>query len=383
MHRLIPLLLLGSCAFEAPLAEDPRVGPAVISGSVVVSGPAAPATTAVLVYRADNPPPPAGTGRPIAFATVPADAFSQRAGLFEAFYEVSVPGVPSASVLVTALVDVDEDFFPLPPFSDVTAGATCGDYLGAHVADLTTGAFAPVEIAANERADGVAVIVARAAPFERPAFVFQGGSPILSREVAAEGGLQTFRIASTGVAAVAGGEPPLPLLDLAAPFDGSDPCGTSFWVTAYDRDGDGQPDPHPDFPPETGLIDAWPRAILQYLGEVDEQGRVTPTLEPGESWAMRAALFPDVVWFGAVPLNQPTPLTQAELIFVPAAQHTLADGTSEVVTDPTALPAGAWSLTLINIAGQTWTLPNALAGVGTSDPGRFTPQSQAGAVILE
>lgn len=378
------VLGLAACEERVPLAEDPIEGPAVVRGTVVVSGPAPPATTYILIYPADDPPPPAGTGRPLTFGSVPATAFAQRSGVFEASYEVAVPSVDQADVLVTALVDVDNDFFPLPPFASVLGGATCGDYLGAHVRDLESGEIAEVELVRNRVTAGVTVLVAREASIERPAFVFQGGSPVLSRDLAAQGELQTFRLASTGVAAVRSSEgDDLPLLDITGPFDGTDSCDTALWVTVYDRDGDGQPDPSPDFPPETGLIDAWPKVVLQYLGPLDDRGVVQPSLEPGESWAMRAALFPDAVWFGSVPLNQPTPLTQAEWIFVPAAAHTLPDGSERVVTDPSELPAGAWSVTLINIAGQTWTVPNALAQVGTVDPRRFDPQSQAGALVLE
>jgi hypothetical protein len=70
-------------------------------------------------------------------------------------------------------------------------------------------------------------------------------------------------------------------------------------------------------------------------------------------------------------------------VWIPAARHTRPDGTEEIVTNPDDLPAGAWSVTLVNLAGQTWTLPNALASAGTSDPDAFVPASQAGALIVE
>lgn len=378
------VLLAVACSTAPPLSDTPNVGPAVITGTIVVSGPESPANTMVLVYPADNPPPPQGTGRPLTFSTVPAAAFRSSGGVMEAEYSVSVDGIVEGEVLVTALMDIDENFYPLPPFAEVLGGATCGDFLGAHVGDLETGELAPVSIRQDELTEGVTILVAREATIERPSFVFQGGSPVLSREVAATGGLQTFRLASTPIAAIAPRDGnPEPILEITGPFDGTDPCDTSFWVTVYDRDGDGQPDPSPDFPPETGLIDAWPQVILQYLGEIDDDGVVQPTLEPGESWAMRSALFPGAVWFGEVPLNQPTPLTQSEWIFVPAGLHTLPDGTTETVLDPTQLPAGAWSVTVINIAGQTWTVPNVLANVGSFLPDVYEPAGQAGAIILE
>ncbi|TVQ89400.1 MAG: hypothetical protein EA397_15180 [Deltaproteobacteria bacterium] len=380
----VGLVLAAGCSTEPPFAEQLDVGPPLITGTLIVSGPERPANTMVLVYMADDPPPPVGTGRPITFSTVPASAFRSEEGVFEAPYSVSLPGVSEGEVLVTALMDMDDNFYPLPPWAEVLGGATCGDFSGAHVADLVSGELAPVSVRENERVDGISVLIARESTLERPSFVFQGGSPRLSREVAATGATQTFRLASTPIAAIAPRDGnPEPILEITGPFDGTEPCDTALWVTVYDRDGDGQPDPSPDFPPETGLMDAWPQVVLQYLGELDEDGVVQPTLEPGESWAMRSALFPGTAWFGEVPLNTPTPLTQAEYIFVPAAQHTLPDGSSEVVMDPTQLPAGAWSVTVINIAGQTWTVPNFLANVGSFDPDNYDPSGQAGAVILE
>lgn len=384
MHtlRTLGLLFLAGCAYEAPDDPAAEVAPAVISGTLLVSGADEAATTMVLIYDAADPPPPVGTGSPLTFATVPATRFRGAGdGLLEAPFEIALPGI-QGDVLVTALADQDEDFYPLPPLSSVLGGATCGDLSGAHVADLSTGELQAVTVATGVESRGISVVVARESLLERPAFVMQGGSPTMSREAAAAGTTQTFRMASTGVAAVLPGEDGVtPLLDLADPFDGSDPCGTSFWLTVYDRDGDGQPDEHPDLP-GTGLPDAWPRVILQYLGEIDESGVVVTAPAEGESWVAQAALLPDVVWFGEVPLNVPTPVTEVEYVWLPVARHTL-DGTTETVQDPSALPAGAWSVTLISVAGQTWTLPNALAGVGTSDESRFVPASQAGALLVE
>ena len=45
-------------------------------------------------------------------------------------------------------------------------------------------------------------------------------------------------------------------------------------------------------------------------------------------------------------------------------------------------PAGVWSVTLINVAGQTWTVPNALWTLPSVSES-FDPNSQRGALILE
>lgn len=376
-------LLAASCAYEAPLDEGATPAAASISGTVVIAGAEAAADTMVLVYAASAPPPPYGTGSPLTFSTVPASDYTEAAGgLLEADFQVTLADVPDGDVLVTALVDVDGDFYPLPPFATVLGGATCGDWSGAHVSDLESLEFAPVSVAENIRVDGITVVVGREAVFERPAFVMQGGSPIVSRAEAALGATQTFRLASTGIAATlpASDGSDVPLLDLAGPFDGTDPCGTSFWVTVYDRDGDGQPDPHPVL--GAAAMDAYPQVLVQYLGAVDEDGVVTPP-DPSEgTWAGYLALLPDVVWFGEVPLNTPTPLVETEWVWVPVASNSLPNGTSNTIVDPTQLPAGAWSVTVVNVAGQTWTLPNALAGLGSSDPA-YQPASQAGVLLVE
>jgi hypothetical protein len=313
MRLLFTLGALG-CVYDAPIDEDAPLPAPVLAGTVVVSGASGPADAMVLIYPAENPPPPLGTGRPLTFGTVPASAFrAGSGGTLEANFQVSTPGLDTRQVLVTALFDVDGDFSPLPPFSDVLGGATCGDLSGAHITDTTSGALAVVTVPESARLDGITVLVARPNTLERPAFVFQGGTPSVSRAVAEDGGTQTFRLASTGVHAElpASDGSARELLEIADPGT-ADPCATSFWVTARDVDLNGLPDPHPDYPPDAGILDVWPRVYLQYLGEVDEQGRVSPALAAGESWSGQAAFFPMPIYFGQVPLNRPTPLTEGE-----------------------------------------------------------------------
>lgn len=402
LHHAIPAaLLLAACAYEAEIeTDDPFIAPPRLSGTVLVQGLDVAADTMVLIYDAADPPPPAGTGSPLTFGVVPASAFATTgSGLLEAPFDLSLAGIPDGQVLVTALVDVDGDFYPLPPYSSVTGGATCGDRLGAHVSDLETGALAPVTVSQNTLTDGITVIVAREVPTERPAFVFQGGSPTIAKEAVLAGGTETFRLASTAIAvgrtveAEDGGTFVESMLELDGPFDGSDPCHTAFWVTVYDRDGDGQPDAHPDLGP--AAIDAWPRVILQYAGTLAEDGATLIPADPAEgAYVAQAAYLPSPVWFGDIALNTPTPRTEIELVWVPGARRILPDGTVEVLSpDLTAedaaeqldaIPSGVWSVTLIAETGQTWTLPNRLwqlPPLGEDDG--YEPDSQRGALILE
>ena len=87
-------LLLVACAYEVPLDPDAPVVTNVLEGTVVVNGADQVADTVILLYTADNPPPPVGTGRPVSFATVPASAYTTGAG-----------GVPSAPWALTEVPD--------------------------------------------------------------------------------------------------------------------------------------------------------------------------------------------------------------------------------------------------------------------------------------
>ncbi|MFK7929404.1 MAG: hypothetical protein AB8H79_14510 [Myxococcota bacterium] len=313
-------------------------------------------------------------------------------GLLEAPFDLDLQGVDDGDVLVTALVDVDGDFYPLPPFSTVTGGATCGDFSGAHIKDLISQELAPVSVARDTTVSGVTIVVARESVRERPAFVFQGGSPIVDKPQVQEDGRAVFSLASTEIQV---GRPEgagvSPFVELEGPYDGTDSCDTSFWVTVFDRNGDGQPDPHPVY--GDAAMDAWPRVFLQYLGTLDDDGFLVPSTV-GE-WAMEAPLFPNDVWFGTVPLNTPTPLTQVDYLWLPFAQGAV-DGVAVEPVQPDLddaesvrqaldrIPSGVWSVTVMNVDGQTWTLPNELARLpslpGTSS---YEPMSQRGALIVE
>ena len=80
-------------------------------------------------------------------------------------------------------------------------------------------------------------------------------------------------------------------------------------------------------------------------------------------------------------LGELTVQTQLTVSLLPAALHTLPDGTTETVSAPN-LPRGAWSVTVVSPTGQTWTLPNEIPGFGVTDAS-FDPLSQAGVLMIE
>ena len=111
------MLLLLSCVYEPAVvgsADYPET--VTLSGDVVLYN-GAPAGVApvghVLVYAADDLPPPAGFGSPIDLATISPDAWGT-AGTGGVEGVVSAPwsitGLPDGDYVLTALIDNDNDF---------------------------------------------------------------------------------------------------------------------------------------------------------------------------------------------------------------------------------------------------------------------------------
>lgn len=353
MRPALLLLALGGCVPDPTL--DPEA-PDVLNafrGTVAVNGADTLGTVLILLYDPADPPPPTGTGSPLTFATVPADAFTgAAAGMQSAPW--SLTGVPDGTWLVTALMDVDGDF---QPFLGSNSGATCGDWLGAHVGDLNDGNVAPITVSGGLLVDDVTVVIGTEMTTERPAFTLQTASV---SQTSAD--MQVVTLQSTGIHSE--------LVELGDP--GTD-CGVYFPFYAPDSNGDGQLDPHPTPAlAQAGLFDVWPKVYLQYAGD---------DLEAGESWATEAPLYPTPILTGAATVGVPAAATSVDAVFVPAAVHTLPDGTEETVYAPD-LPAGPWSVTVISFTGQTWTVPNEVAAFGATVDG-FDPLGQAATLTIE
>lgn len=361
------ILLLSACTWTPPLDPDAEPVWNALAGEVVVTGAPDVAPTAVLLFDAADPPPPAGTGAPVDFSTVPPDAFTGDvadgfgAGVQSAPWALTE--VADGSYLVTAILDADANFQPL--FS-VTAGATCGDWVGAHLADLSTGALSPVSVSGGRLLDDVTVVVGSEVTTQRPAFTLSE-VPVMDQTAQ---GMQTFTLLSTSIHSS--------VVNFTGPFDGTDPCGTFFLLYVADADADGVPDPHPT--PELaaqGALDLWPRVYLQLVA--DAQGNPLPE---GESWLAEAVGSPLPVLSGDLPVGVPTPATRYDVVWVPAAEHHTADGQVEVVTAPD-LPAGAWSMTVVGLSGQTWTVPNELYAVDALGADPATKASQGLVLVTQ
>lgn len=422
--RLLPLASLLGCGYVAP--DDPNAPPVLggIQGTLVYAGPGrVEMPTYAILFRAIAPAPPDGLGSPVTFAAVGPDAWSSGPGVSSAPFALT--RLPADAYQLNAVIDVDGDF---SPFSSALAGATCGDWVGTHLANLTSTDWAPVTVANRHLTEEVTVLVGAEVPLERPAFTI--ATPRLSLTEIAGGAPPLFRLRSTGVATAFSEELPLqlgpncaPPPDPPAPYPPCAeqpacacdpatlaPCGTSIFLQVVDADADGLPDPNPD--PDlaaNGILDIWPRVYLEYVGEelptFEYEGRELPERWVNQGFPLLgelATVLPavggdPVAAFGAlgVPIGAPSPTYELSVTFVPVFVHYHADGVLideangpyDVVdlanpsTPPGAVPLGGWAVTTLAPTGQTWTVPNeiGLLGLPSLDPG-FDPLTQ-GAVL--
>ncbi len=390
-RTLLLVGLVAGCTYQAPVDPARPTPRSVIRGEVLLTGVDAPGDTIVFVYRAADPPPPAGTGRPVGFTTIPAAAFGGGRGTSSAPYTIT--NLEPGTYLLRGLTDRDGDFNPL---DSSTAGATCGDVAGAYLSDLALGTPGTVEVGPNDRVEGITVVVGSTIPIERPAFTL--ADAWVNRADALDPTTpQRFTLQATAVHAAFGPDFPL---DLAGPCPqlpgtplcdaGLDPCQTALWVHIVDADGDGLPDLRQDLPAEAGIPDVWPRVYLELLDPPE-----------GERWTAEAIPLLTELATGTldpIPIGQPVPLHTLSVTWLPVARHThpggaLFDESSGLDYDlidmratgnPASIPEGAWSVTVVASSGQTWTLPNRLATIGVSTrPEAFDPDAQGDALIVE
>ena len=141
-------------------------------------------------------------------------------------------------------------------------GATCGDLAGALLADLATATYGEVTVSGGELLEDVVVVIGSEMPFERPAFQFTDGDPVIDLTQIDPTLPIAFSMSSVGISADY--SDPLISLDLQGPMDLTaspiNPCETAFWVHLVDADADGAIDPHPNYDPSLGLLNIWPRA---------------------------------------------------------------------------------------------------------------------------
>ena len=320
-NALAPALLdpravpLSSTASQGVVVHVPATPPpgATLSGHVTVAPPLS-GTVFIAAYRADDPPPPQGTGRPVAATLLGPGALSPATP-----YQLAVP---PGRYLVQALLDLDRNF---NPFFDALAGATYGDLLAAYAPG---GVPAVVDTSAGVSADLVFAPQSPSATSERPMFAVDASTP------------PRLSLSS--------GQPGIPLVvDLAFPTDGVlAPSAThaGFVVRYLDLNGDGVVDQSP-----LGGNLLWPRALLKLR---DASRHVVLLAGPDER-----AYASSLTTRGQPDLTKS--LTVSKLALVVSRQALDLDRGAIVTA-----PVGDYALTLVNPSGQTWTVPNELAETG-------------------
>ena len=368
MRRRLMLVLLSwsaACEHTPPLQPlDTAAATGVITGSVVVVGPERPSDTYVLLYDVNNPGMPDGMGSPVNFDAIPAERFEEDGlGSWSASYALS--GVPEGTYTISGLHDTDRDF---SPFLDTNMGSTCGDWGGAHVGvvPLVDGSTeldtVPFSIEAGELLDGVPVAIQLPIPIERPAFqILDGAGAPATGPV----GMSRDGVLSLGSTAV--GTEHIELMPVQD-VDAKVPCAVSFpFYPQVSYDEAGEP-----------VIEGFDTPIVVF----------TELMPPESRAPMQVAGFVDydVNTLGVQLLLQPEFLAEMTEIDVRISEggrywnafSTSPDGDGDVAD----LPEGPWAVTVINVAGQPWTVPNEFGSSETSPRHGFVPDTQVATVMF-
>ena len=381
--RLLPavalaLLPLLACELEVVPNRDSIPGSSAIHGTVVVDA-ALVADVYLTLYACDDPPPPAGTGRPLDFVVVPRVEFDKGQAPF-AFPlveggEVGTEGTAGRCYLISGFMDSDHDF---NPFYGVTAQVTAGD-----VAATTVTVFVPgpaEEGAPIPLVEDVTLVLGTVVPLDRPSFLV---TPTHVSTGASPCGEPLGGDAALGLSVGKDTDFLLPQDVLCADVD-TLALSTSLvdvdtplftLVFAPDGDDDGLPD---DLNGDTVPDVIWPQVLFLRLDPADENGLTTvdpPVVIPG-------VVLPQ-------DLNDPTThnhLADYLTAGLPADGETVYPVShlnvmipELVVTDADAVPpvtspleevaqavevTGGYQVLIMNNTGQLWQTPNELGAMG-------------------
>lgn len=376
LYTLLAVLTLLGCG-EPPIfpTADRRQNTALsrLTGEVVITGRAR-GPVVLFLFDAARPGPPVGTGRPVSFTIIPeAEVFARTSdtdsGPFIARYTFSL--IPPGKYTVRGFIDSNRDFVP---WYTVTSEVNSGDVGGAAV-DVITRATRTIEITtADKDTHDVAVSFSDAArvTVDRPVFSESLNTPTIT--VTPAGGNKVFDIIPTPVKSGAVNQP-----------------SPVFLAKAIDDNNDGMPDDANG----DGIPDLWPKVFVRKLSEgdnpladendLDRNGvldatgadyeHVNPTTSApvapdGQPDAVvlaagldPTALLPQVLDTNGAVKATPTPVTSLRIVIKPNAFD---------VSNPAApapirtLPKGRYALTVMQLTGQTWRVPNELAP-GISD----------------
>lgn len=377
---LLSTLLALGCEAPPVVATSDRqqnTQSARIEGSVVVQGPAR-GNAIVFLYDADHPPPPQGTGHPVAFAVVTqeelfaSESDSSTTGPFTAPFVF--PLVRPGHYLMRGFIDTDgchtgvkpchgPDFIP---WYNVTAEPNVGDVAGGAV-DLAT--LAPRIIEVRETEDGTPVPVlgvtvsfsdTATVKADRPVFEVVGPSTIDPN-----GGTKLIKLRARPIVQGA--------VNLSAPV---------FLVRFVDENHDGVPDDTNG----DGTPDFWPRVVVRKLADsgsgitdendldnngildaegVDYAHASGPADGAPDLVVLAAGLVPDALLPGLSDsdghpnTSAVLPLSELTVAVRPIALD--ARNPNAPAAPLTKMPSGRYAVIVLQSTGQAWRVPNELS----------------------
>lgn len=324
------LALVAACS---PTIDEYEPHTGLVRGTLVYPAGTARGNAIVLLFRADDPPPPEGSGRPINFVVVPERSLFRGAPAGEAHdftLPFTLPTVPAGAYQLRAFLDADGDFNPI---YDLLAQPSAGDVAGGFV-DLSTGRLRTLEVQNDQVVDGFVVVsLGLELPVERPAFAWRSEarieSPLLAPVAAV---IEAHAIEGTEVR--------------------FDPERTRFLIDYVDADFDDTPDDANG----DHLPDVYPRVLLR---RVEEPNVVVPVVTNPLPFLDRLDARERVL----------TDLL--ELIIPPIAVRLELDGSRTALP---SIPLGLYETIVIASTGQTWQIPNELQRIdGNADPTQVEP----------
>jgi hypothetical protein len=339
-RSLIPVCALAAAACTSPNVDEYQSHTGIVQGTVLYPSGKVRGNAIVFLFKADDPPPPEGSGSPVSFVVVSAhdlfhDIPAGVPGTFAAPF--TIPTVPPGTYQIRAFLDSHASFNPT---IDLLNQPTAGDVGGGYV-DPATAAFLPVTVAMDQSSSEITVVLGVNILDERPAFAITS-TPSITVPFATFAHLQiTAHPIRRSV------------IDM-------DPTRTRFRVEFVDENHDGIPDD------KNGdhLPDVYPLVLLERTDPVDPLGTIiVPCIVDPYPYLDRIAATGSATTSVLEAIVPPVAIQRG------ASGDQLLDG----------IPPGTYAVIVVSGAGQTWQVPNALDTIDTTakDP----TQGQSVAVV--
>lgn len=341
------LPLLATQALGVAVAQGGTPPDGAVNGNVLLTGyaPASVGNVLLAAYRAADPPPPAGTGRPVMAKLVPRPLVGLAAQAGRLAY--SLGGLPPDTYLVAAMHDQEDRFNPILSYL-----ATPGAF--AQIA-FAGGVPTPIVVGSSAAAAPDVVLdqtATAALPFERPMFAVGTLPAVLPAGAAAP---ISFKLVSASPSALptgllpSGGGTLDPAFHPRLALSGSTPLKTADgrWAVTTKI-----------------LLTPTGAGTLGVIASVDPRPFCAQLVSGADAECTTGTPNPAAV----AQVNELTVVVRHDLSLDLVSK-------SPVGGRP---PSGAYRITAIDFTGQTWSIPNELATSGGADGA-----GQAGVFVVQ